>query len=158
MAKIKSSVNDEPANSFTSMIDIVFLLLIFFILQPFKAPEMMMNSDLPKDSGPSESISTPRQNINLIIRSDVTDPKKEGAIYFVDGQMVGKSRLGAHAKLPDTLLRKSGGAKDTPVSIQAEPGIRFENVLAALDACYQAEMPDVKWSPPDPAYKPKYMR
>ena len=54
MARIKSKFEDEPAFCFTSMIDIVFLLLIFFLLQPFKMPELKL--DLPmKEPGPGVS-------------------------------------------------------------------------------------------------------
>ena len=53
---------EDVGKGFTTMIDIVFLLLIFFILQPFKQPEQKVDSDLPK-SGPSTISQAPRRNI-----------------------------------------------------------------------------------------------
>ncbi len=156
MAKIKSQINDEATSQFTSMIDIVFLLLIFFILQPFKAPELKIASDLPKDSGAPSVDTQIRQNITLQINPDPQSEKH--AIFMVDGRIVGKSRFQGEAKLAGILKSRSGGQTDTPVSIQAKPNVPFRYVLSALDACYQAGMPDVKWGAPDPSYRPLYMR
>jgi biopolymer transport protein ExbD len=139
MAKIKSSIDDEPAESFTSMIDIVFLLLIFFILQPFKKPEMKLRSELPKDTGQAPSISTPRPSIRLQINRGLG---ANSCVYFVNDQ----------TPRSDTIWKalKTESQEDTtvPVSLMPDPEVQFRFVLNAIDQCYKAGMTDVKFAAP----------
>ncbi len=142
MAQVKSDVSDEPANSFTSMIDIVFLLLIFFILQPFKAPEMKLRSELPKDSGQAASPQTPRPNITLRIQKI---PGSEGkANFMINTDMIGRDG----STIWEKLLREANGDRTVAVVIDADPGVHFDYVLTALDQCYKAQMQDVKFASP----------
>ncbi len=158
MAKIKSRVSDEATSQFTSMIDIVFLLLIFFILQPFKAPELQLGSNLPTGDGTQSVNSLFRKNIQLRINPDPDSAKN--AIYIVDDRIVGKSNAEGFSgiMLSEILKKRSLGQLDTPVSINAKPNVPFRHVLDALDACNRAGMQDVRWGAPDPSYRPLYMR
>ncbi|MBN2714144.1 MAG: biopolymer transporter ExbD [Planctomycetes bacterium] len=151
MAKIKSQVNEEPADSFTSMIDIVFLLLIFFILQPFKSPEMKLRSELPKDSGPSSSTDN-MESIRLEVR---TVPGQEDSAYF----KISMVRVDDPDRIFRALLNQANNRTDVPVVLDADEAVHFKYVLKALDQCYKAEMRDVKFSAPPPpnAAKHEYM-
>lgn len=151
MPKIKSQVNEEPNDSFTSMIDIVFLLLIFFILQPFKSPEMKLKSELPKDSGPSNKAES-MDSIRLEIR---TLPDTEDQAYY----KVQMKKVLDGDRLYRALLDQAHGDTTVPVVIDSDVAVQFHYVLKALDQCYKAEMVDVKFSAPPPpdARRHEYM-
>ncbi len=144
MAKIKSKVQDEVATCFTSMIDIVFLLLIFFILQPFKETELKLNASLPQDGQPQQqSTSEPKVDIKVQIMPVISDANN--AIYVIDGQKVGMASQGVYKRIAGILVKKSNNDKEAPISILPASDVRFEHVLRVLDACYKARMPNVKF-------------
>lgn len=143
MAKIKSSIDEEPADSFTSMIDIVFLLLIFFILQPFKSPERRLKSELPRDQGPSSAVPKDTQNVMLEVRTRPNEP--DGAYYKLGGSIVSDKD-----KLYRELLKHAARDTTSPVVIDADRAVHFQWVLKALDQCYLAEMTNVNFSAPPP--------
>ncbi len=136
MAQIKSQIEEEAEGCFTSMIDIVFLLLIFFILQPFKQPDYRMLAYLPKDDGSvtyQEKELTPTINIRV-------GGSKDKVAYTIDDEPVNGSYLAAK------LLSVSGGDIDTPVTITAASGIYFKYVMKVLDECSIVGMTKVSFS------------
>lgn len=157
MAKVKSKVDEEPTSCFTSMIDIVFLLLIFFILQPFKAPEVKLRSELPKDSGPSSTPDAPKQHIRLMIKA--IPGNKNDARFMIDDITPPPASAGGGDQIYKALEKRRGGnsqeAKETPIAIMPDLTVHFTHVLKALDQCYKAEMPNVKFEgPPLKGYTP----
>ena len=138
MGKIKTKISDEAEGCFTSMIDIVFLLLIYFVCQPFKAPELRMLAFLPKDSGRGSGAAVdPKPTITLRIngsdRGDVSF--MIGDREFKNGNMIGQA-----------LLQESGGDTSVPVALEPGPNVHFNHVLKALDQCNYANMTDVKFA------------
>lgn len=132
----RDSGAQEAGGSFTSMIDIVFLLLIFFILQPFKEPEVSF--DTPLSGVGREIVAPPCEDIRLRVMSVPADPTN--AYYVVDGRSLGTATQGAAALLPKTLSSISGGLTDTPVKILPDARVHFGHVLSALDACHTARL------------------
>ena len=142
---IKSRVDEEPVSTFTSMIDIVFLLLIFFILQPFKEPENRMEATLPQDgSGPSSSTEQPIKD--LVIAIEKSGSNSGGASFVIGDAMTRFSPgNGAYKRIAAELTRQSNNNPETPVAIMPHSDVNFEHVLTALDACYEAKLPKVKF-------------
>jgi biopolymer transport protein ExbD len=136
MASIKSQIEDEAEGCFTSMIDIVFLLLIFFILQPFKEPDFRMLAYLPKDQGQGRSSMDIKPTIQLRIVGS-----KDNVTFFLDEEPVEKGDY-----LAFKLLRKSGGDTKVPVALGPAPGVYFGHVLKALDQCAVAGMENVNFT------------
>ncbi|MHC4885340.1 MAG: ExbD/TolR family protein [Planctomycetota bacterium] len=137
MAKIESAIDEEAEGDFTSMIDVVFLLLIFFILQPFKDPDMRVLAYLPKDSGASSS--TPEEikpTIQLRILGN-----KDKVTFMLDDDRVSDGNY-----LASGLLRKSGGDTEVPVALGPAPQVNFKHVLKALDQCAMAGMEKVNFT------------
>jgi len=138
MATVKSRINDEAESCFTSMIDIVFLLLIFFILQPFKCPDMRLKTELPREEGRSErlpSIATP-------VRVDVRG-RGDAVTYLVDGRAAGAEPR----RLLTALLRAADGQpKDLKVVLDSDQEVNFTHVLAAYDQCLCAELVNVSFA------------
>lgn len=141
MASIKSKIDEEAQSCFTSMIDIVFLLLIYFVVQPFKAPELRMMSYLPKDTGGTgASASAPQATITLKV---MTGDKPGKAMFSI----ADKEFTDANS-ISQRLYQESGGDKTVPVTLTPDAAVQFKWVLKALDQCTLAEMTDVKFAAP----------
>lgn len=138
----KSKVDEEAAYSFTSMIDVVFLLLIFFILQPFKSPEMKLKCELPKDVGPAKTPDI-RNNVRVSIRKA---RNSSGADFGVNTKVIGSDVT----RLANAILEAAGHDHEVAVAIAADPKVKFEHVLLALDQCHVAEMKKVSFEAPPP--------
>jgi len=141
MPSIKTKIDDDMMTSFTPMIDVVFLLLIFFILQPFKSPDRRIDSELSKDDGTDPG--PPPTTLPIRIRVDVDPTNPDSAFYRIsDGRTI---HGGMSNAIAEELIRVSGGDKLVPVTIFPSPRVRFKYVLAALDMCKKAGMEKVKF-------------
>jgi biopolymer transport protein ExbD len=146
MAAGKSKFEDEPASSFTSMIDIVFLLLIFFILQPFKAKEMKLVNELPKDQGPASTPDT-RETVRIrIVPATIGEKAKERANFMVNSTMLGEN----YERLAQEVRNAAKGDSEVPVALAPHPAVHFVHVLRALDQCHIARMTKVSFEAPPP--------
>lgn len=129
----------EKLGDMTSMIDVVFLLLIFFILMPFKTSESRLESHLPKDSGPSnaQQINPPMEKIDIRIRLNDKIPLNtqnfDGVLVAINGKLI-PNFVGLKSRL--TELRSGmniGDAAKMPVELNADENVPFYYVLKALD-------------------------
>lgn len=147
MGRLRHSESVESGSGFTSMIDIVFLLLIFFILQPFKETELRLEASLPEQPpviGPDEPPLLKEISVDVRIRSVLSDPTN--AQYIVDGRLVGRSDQVDSARLSAWLQRQSCKDPNVPVRIQPDRDIRFDHVAKVLDACYGAGMGKIQFA------------
>lgn len=131
---------DMRPNSFTALIDMVFLLLIYFILQPVQKSENQLPADLPKSGVESLSVEMPLNDVALRIEPLDDD----GAVFMVGDERI-VSDLYAYRRIAEALRRQSGDNLETPVAITPAPDVGFEHVLRALDGCYQAGMPKIRF-------------
>ena len=68
MAKKKAEIEDVPME-LTPMIDVVFLLLIFFIVTiKFKVLEGKLETELPKDVGVNTTQAEPKEKVEIKIQ------------------------------------------------------------------------------------------
>jgi biopolymer transport protein ExbD len=111
----------------TPMIDVVFLLLIFFLVATrFEQEERDMDIELPQ-----ASVAEPTVNELREIFVTVT-PTGD---YFVDGQSLDTPRLAAVLK--DAYRANPGRQR---VTIRADRESRTRHVVAVMDACQQANI------------------
>ncbi len=105
----------SPEFSMSSMTDIVFLLLVFFLLtSPTITPEAL-DLILPKAKGKSSNV----QNISVSITNKLQ--------YYVDQERVSKSRLEA------TLKSRLAGQKEPTIILRAEEGVPIEKAVSVMD-------------------------
>ncbi len=106
----------------TPLIDIVFLLLVFFMLTSHFVRDEVLNIDLPEaDSG--DSLDEPQQ-VEVIIN--------EAGEYLVDSQIVSAEAL-------ESILRdKLAGQKEKVVRIRGDKAADFGIAIDAFDAARQA--------------------
>lgn len=161
--------NEEYDNELPiSMIDVVFLLLIFFMCSmQFKSVEQRLNADLPKNEGQNPIPTKVEQPTEIRVKIYWANRQRQ-VIYsptqpFPDnwpGVRPPLSTAGAHVelkvnKLPianlNELARTLADLNATnplPVVLDARQAVPFRWVIGALDACARAEVQDVKFQAP----------
>ena len=105
----------SPEFSMSSMTDIVFLLLIFFMLtSPAITPEAL-DLILPKAKGKT----TTKQNVAVSITKDLQ--------VYIDKERVSNSSL--EARLKEALA----GVEDPTIILRAEEGVPIERAVDVMD-------------------------
>lgn len=121
MLRLKSAKagSDHPSSiDMTPMIDMVFQLLIFFLLTSIFASQTALDLILP--SAEQAKASDPKKKIDVLIR-------KEGTI-LIDLQEVSLERLQA------ALQEKSADDPKIPVVLSADREAPFQRFVDVLDA------------------------
>lgn len=108
----------------TPMIDVVFLLLIFFMVTTTFSRETAIKINLPEASG-EERLETPKV-INLTIDAD--------GVYYVNNQQVINQKK---STLKKAILDVSGNTRDIPFIISADAKTPHQSVIRVLDVASQ---------------------
>ncbi|QDU54539.1 ExbD/TolR family protein [Aeoliella mucimassa] len=118
----------------TPMIDVVFLLIIFFLVSSHLAQqETQMELDLPTASTGDESVETHTERITINLKADGT-------------VLLGASEA-TLAELDTRLAYERGQAgRPLEVRIRADQGIAFGEVKPVLVACAKAGIWDVSFA------------
>lgn len=104
-----------PEFNMSSMTDIVFLLLIFFMLASTLVTTNAIDILLPKASGKTEN----KKSVAVSIKKDLT--------YYIDERRVGESVL-------ENELIAALSSQDKPtVVLRAEKSVPVENVVKVMD-------------------------
>ena len=152
----------------TSMIDVVFLLLIFFMLSTrFRALEKKLDADLPKNEGQNAIPKKVEKPTEIRVRiywansqgQVISSPNPGDPNDIVRGQPL--SVAGAHvvieadrkpcADLNDLfakLAELGRRSPDLPVVIDSRQKVPFRWVVGALDACKRASIGEIKFQAP----------
>ena len=99
----------------SSMTDIVFLLLIFFMLTSTMVTTNALDLVLPKAKGKTDS----NKNISVSINKELE--------YFIDKEMV------AEAELESRLLALFADDREKAIILRAEEGVPIEKAVGVLD-------------------------
>ena len=104
-----------PEFNMSSMTDIVFLLLVFFMLASTLVTTSAIDFILPKASGKTEN----KRSVSVSIKKDLT--------YYIDQKRVGIASL--ERQLVDVL-----SSQDQPtIVLRAEESVPVENVVKVMD-------------------------
>ncbi|MFK7790934.1 MAG: ExbD/TolR family protein [Phycisphaeraceae bacterium] len=135
----KARVLRKPELKLTSMIDVVFLLLIFFVVTAsFTIDEGTLQANMPGHTTGHYSITPPVQ-IELTSADD-------GITYSlsVDGEpMDGASEL---AEAMTRRVETGRMASDDIVQIMPQGHVRWQHVLNVYNACVTAELEQVTFA------------
>ena len=141
----KQSTKIQPP--MTPMIDIVFLLLIFFLLTPSQSGEGYLTTNLPKTSGPIPDRPQITDIQRVKIELQVPEHDNEGVIIVLnDGQNFGRNFEGLLAALLE--LRDRGLPSDHPVLISPWMSCRHKWVVRAFDMAVYARFTDIHFAVP----------
>jgi len=104
-----------PEFNMSSMTDIVFLLLVFFMLASTLVTTSAIDIILPKASGKTEN----KRSVSVSIKKDLT--------FYIDQKRVGVASL--ERQLVDALA-----SQDQPtIVLRAEESVPVENVVKVMD-------------------------
>lgn len=117
--------NEEPEISLTPLIDVVFLLLIFFMVSTTFIKDTEIKIDLPEAT--AEPQEQERNTVSVIV--DV-----EGR-YFVEGRLLVNRQV---ETLREALEQSAKDAKGVTVLISADAQTPHQAVITAMDAARQA--------------------
>ena len=104
-----------PEFNMSSMTDIVFLLLIFFMLASTLVTTNAIDILLPKASGKTEN----KRSVAVSIKKDLT--------YYIDQKRVGESVL------ENELIAALSSQDEPTVVLRAEKSVPVENVVKVMD-------------------------
>jgi len=124
--KFKRSKNNEVAINLTPLIDVVFLLLIFFMVTTTFSRETRLLVNLPEANAELSSETEIRQ-IEILVT-------QEGS-YSINGRSLVNNRI-------ETLIRgleiESGGNLELPILLIADAEATHQSVVTAMDAIGQS--------------------
>ena len=104
-----------PEFNMASMTDIVFLLLIFFMIASTLVTTNAIDIILPKASGKTEN----KKSTAVSIKKDLT--------YYIDQQRVGESML------EQELVSALANQEKPTIVLRAEKSVPVENVVKVMD-------------------------
>jgi biopolymer transport protein ExbD len=115
---------EEVGINLTPLIDVVFLLLIFFMVSTTFNRETQLSIDLPEAQG--KAVEVAEQKIEILI--------DESGGYRVNGQGLVDGRL---RTLQAAIYKISAGDTTLPMIITADAQAAHEDVVRAMDAAGQ---------------------
>ena len=111
----------EPEVNLTSLIDVVFLLLIFFMVSTSFVKQSQISIRLPDADNASMVQQNPEQ-LDIMITEQGT--------YLINGRELINSRP---ETIRNALQKLSGGNTDLPLTISADANARHQHVVTAMD-------------------------
>ena len=117
--KFRSRNRVTPEFNMSSMTDIVFLLLIFFMLTSTMVTTNALDINLPKAKGKTEN----SKNVSVSKTKDLE--------YYIDKDLIAKENL--EAKLIELLSDDESKA----IVLRAEEGVPIENAVSVMDIAYR---------------------
>lgn len=116
--------SEEPDVNLTPMIDVVFLLLLFFMVSTSFIRESSLKVDLPEATG--EAMVEQTQPIDIVIQAD--------GQFLVNGEaltVVNRESL-------KTVLRSAAGDNQDPhIIISADADAQYQHIVTAMDTAQQ---------------------
>lgn len=126
------------------MVDIVFLLLIFFITTTtFKRAEGLLLSQLPKQGSLGTEIALPITPI-VVHLTHATDGPLDYAIR-IDSFVNAPTTFNELAAFLKDIQGNPGFGKDTPVVIRIQPDIEWDHVVSCWNAAVRAEFDQISF-------------
>ncbi len=121
---LKPERREEIDLNLTPLIDVVFLLLIFFMVSTTFEKTSKLKIDLPEASAQA----TQQANKKIVIGIDV-----KGRYYINERQLVNTQLK----TLKQALIKTAGNDKDMPIVLRADAQTPHQAVVRAMDAASQ---------------------
>lgn len=119
--KLQSRSREEPDINLTSLIDVVLLLLVFFMVSTSFVREADISLQLPESSAEATT-EAPAEMLEVTISQSGT--------YAVNGRQLVNSEAGT---LRSAIERVIGDERDVPVIIRADATATHQSVVTAMD-------------------------
>ncbi|MBK8923361.1 MAG: biopolymer transporter ExbD [Saprospirales bacterium] len=123
---LKRRVRVTPSFSLAAMIDIIFLLLMFFMLTSKFVTPNALNLQLPSSS--SKTMASPSLAVSVNVKGE----------YFLDGTRTRKESL--QAALSSKIRAANEDPKKTTITVVAEKTVPLDYVVFILDIANQLQV------------------
>ena len=155
--------SEEDSLEMTPMIDVTFLLLVFFLCTlQFKTLEGRLSAHLPKDEGMAANPEPPREKLHIGIqvlhpgeRMDATgtrpyeDPTGKSRVTYRNRQLqytVGTLEFRDLHRLGAWLRQRKAGSQELPIVLDPSIHTILGDVVPVLDQAVQAGFGEVQFS------------
>jgi len=135
--KFQRSLKEEVSVNLTPLIDVVFLLLIFFMVTTTFSRESNLLINLPEASGHQSEQQA--AEIEILI--------SESGTYSVNGRQLVNTEI---ETLIRTISEVSGGDNTIPLIITADANTTHQSVVTAMDAVAQLGFPGLNIATREP--------
>jgi biopolymer transport protein ExbD len=119
--KLNLRPRTQPEVNLTSLIDVVLLLLVFFMVSTSFVKQSQITISLPEAESPSIVEETPEQ-INIMIT--------ETGRFLVNGRELINNRA---ETIRNALQKTSNGDNSLPLTISADANAKHQYVVTAMD-------------------------
>ena len=119
--KLTARAKEQPEVNMTSLIDVVLLLLIFFMVSTSFVKQSQISIRLP-EADSSAIVEEVPQQLDIMITEQGT--------YLINGRELINSRP---ETIRNALQKLSGGNTDLPLTISADANARHQHVVTAMD-------------------------
>jgi len=135
----------------SSMIDVIFLLLIYFVSTVnFTPDEGVLTAKLPQGSGrPSTDLAPPQRPLNILL----TAAGETDCRIQIEGYPQAPGSFNELATFliklqydPEQGLRSGAFKPDSPVVIRPESGVRWQHVANAFNAAVRARYTNINFA------------
>ena len=120
--RLQSHVKEEPEINITSLIDVVFLLLIFFMVSTTFEQQAALRVDLPEASTVESTTDVP-ERLEFVI-------DKEGRMYLNDQALVNSDETTIRAALTEA----AGQERQLPIILRADRDTPHHFVVTVMDS------------------------
>lgn len=140
--KFRRQRREDTSVNLTPLIDVVFLLLIFFMVSTTFTRETQLSIDLPEAQGePAESVE---EQIEILV--------DEAGNYRVNGEALIDTRM---RTLQAAIYKISAGDTTLPMTISADAQAAHQDVVRAMDAAGQMGFVHLSITTLQPANEPE---
>jgi biopolymer transport protein ExbD len=123
--KLQNRVKEEPAVDLTSLIDVVFLLLLFFMVSTTFDQQTVLQVDLPEASTVDVPIDRP-ETLELVIDAN-------GLMFLNDRRLVDSKERTIKAAFNEAI----GDDRDLPLILRADRETPHHFVVTVMDVAAQ---------------------
>jgi len=148
----RRAMKSDVTMEFTPMIDVVFLLLIFFMCTlKFKTLEGKLATYLPTDKGLNTHFEELEPIEKIRIKLSLSGDR---CICFVNGKAEG-TLPGAEKKVYDKIRRLKQASEKSPAEIDPDPRVPHKYVVSIVDECMRARLREITFTGALPELKKK---
>jgi biopolymer transport protein ExbD len=131
--KLRAGGVEEPDVNLTSLIDVVLLLLIFFMVSTSFIRESELSIKLPEAT--LEQIPITEQGIEVAVSAD--------GQYFVNGRALVNSEPRTLRRALERILAGDGASADASLTIRADADASHQAVVTAMDVAARVGLTNI---------------
>jgi biopolymer transport protein ExbD len=121
--KFRRKQRENVDINLVSLIDVVFVLLLFFVVTTTFTRETQLRVELPEAVSGSPSEDQQLKQLEIAISAE--------GVFSVNNQLLPKNDL---SSLMDAIQKESNGDTNMPLSISADGKTQHQSVITAMDA------------------------